>query len=311
MYERGELPCYVEHKSGGNVLRWLQPIAEMDLEKYLPVFLDGLRVLDYPCCFIARRGAIEIFDYLHMRDALVIRIIPVLIPCLRANLSCGNLSVVQVSDRLSSTPVPTSQHTLLPRGTFCADWKLADWLAVALHAPCGDGTLGRGAQVTLERLEQLVFSTFSAGLELEKHHQQICSCLNTLLVDPRYSAAVPADTSGGMATTGVRDTWRENREKLHLNQAAASLDASTATPLARHGGAKGQGLGSVSPSDRNATLAERALHVLELLERAGSERAFRSIKRMVSGERPRLPPALLLITANRYYRWRWPQAANR
>jgi hypothetical protein len=33
MYRRGELPVIVEHRAGGNVLSWQQPIDTLDVEK--------------------------------------------------------------------------------------------------------------------------------------------------------------------------------------------------------------------------------------------------------------------------------------
>lgn len=56
-YIRGELPCTIEHGTGGHYLSWACPLENLDYEYYLPIFFDGLQVPgDGPASFIARQG---------------------------------------------------------------------------------------------------------------------------------------------------------------------------------------------------------------------------------------------------------------
>lgn len=58
-YERGELPCTIEHGSTGNYLSWICPLEKLDYEYYLPLFFDGLQVYDNTIISFITRQAIE------------------------------------------------------------------------------------------------------------------------------------------------------------------------------------------------------------------------------------------------------------
>lgn len=55
-YQRGELPCTIEHGANGKYLSWACPLDHLDYEYYLPLFFDGLQVKDPIPSFLARQG---------------------------------------------------------------------------------------------------------------------------------------------------------------------------------------------------------------------------------------------------------------
>jgi len=61
-YQRGELPCAIEHRASGNSLTWVCSLQNLDYEHYLPLFLDGIRCKDQPYKFMARQGAHELIE---------------------------------------------------------------------------------------------------------------------------------------------------------------------------------------------------------------------------------------------------------
>ena len=76
MYHQGDLPCKVDIGGAGatdddeekkpqaqrRALIWTTPIKKVDLEKYFPVFVEGLREKVEPLPFIALKGLEEIVD---------------------------------------------------------------------------------------------------------------------------------------------------------------------------------------------------------------------------------------------------------
>ena len=61
-YERGELPCAIEHGACHNTLSWACPLLQLDYEHYLPIFLDGIRCTDARYKFVARQGFDEMIE---------------------------------------------------------------------------------------------------------------------------------------------------------------------------------------------------------------------------------------------------------
>lgn len=55
-YTRGILPILIEHKIGGNQLRWTKEIAQLDYSTFLPLFIEGIREQEDPYCFLAYQG---------------------------------------------------------------------------------------------------------------------------------------------------------------------------------------------------------------------------------------------------------------
>ena len=56
-YERGDLPCTIRHITRGQTLKWFIDDFEcLNIDYYLPIFMDGLCEVRYPYCFIALQG---------------------------------------------------------------------------------------------------------------------------------------------------------------------------------------------------------------------------------------------------------------
>ena len=47
---------------GGRALKWKTPVKELNLEQFLPIFVEGLRETIEPQTFMAERGLNEIID---------------------------------------------------------------------------------------------------------------------------------------------------------------------------------------------------------------------------------------------------------
>ena len=47
-YERGDLPCQIDHRGVTNKLAWKVEIDKLDFHHYLPLFFDGLREEEEP-----------------------------------------------------------------------------------------------------------------------------------------------------------------------------------------------------------------------------------------------------------------------
>jgi hypothetical protein len=56
-YERGDLPCTIEHTTKGQILKWfINNLETLNIDYYLPIFIDGLCETKYPYSFIALQG---------------------------------------------------------------------------------------------------------------------------------------------------------------------------------------------------------------------------------------------------------------
>jgi len=93
-YQRGELPCKVLFKASGNSIEWTTPLAELQFDKYLPIFFDGMRELEAPYQFLAREGVREIMLFLRSRPEVAVRCVPRLVGPMRTNLSTRVPSIV-------------------------------------------------------------------------------------------------------------------------------------------------------------------------------------------------------------------------
>jgi len=57
-YERGDLPCQIDHRGVHNKLAWKVEIDKLDFHHYLPLFFDGLREEEEPYVFVCEgKGA--------------------------------------------------------------------------------------------------------------------------------------------------------------------------------------------------------------------------------------------------------------
>jgi hypothetical protein len=56
-YERGDLPCTIQHITKGQRLKWfVNDLETLNIDYYLPIFIDGLCETKYPYSFIALNG---------------------------------------------------------------------------------------------------------------------------------------------------------------------------------------------------------------------------------------------------------------
>ena len=56
-YERGDLPCTIQHITKGQTLKWfINDLETLNIDYYLPIFTDGLCETKYPYSFIALHG---------------------------------------------------------------------------------------------------------------------------------------------------------------------------------------------------------------------------------------------------------------
>lgn len=57
IYERGDLPCIIHHATKSNSLKWfIDNLETLNIDYYLPIFIDGLCETKYPYSFIAFQG---------------------------------------------------------------------------------------------------------------------------------------------------------------------------------------------------------------------------------------------------------------
>lgn len=75
-YERGDLPCQIDHRGVTNKLAWKVEIEKLDFHHYLPLFFDGLREEEEPYRFIATQG---VYDMLDQGGPKILPVIPQLI----------------------------------------------------------------------------------------------------------------------------------------------------------------------------------------------------------------------------------------
>eukprot|EP00397_Hematodinium_sp_SG-2012_P004992 GEMP01005009.1.p1 GENE.GEMP01005009.1~~GEMP01005009.1.p1 ORF type:complete len:677 (+),score=158.74 GEMP01005009.1:302-2332(+) len=60
IFERGDLPCQLKHAGATLQIDWKVGFDNMDLDHYLPLFIDGIRERSFPCCFFSLQGSFEI-----------------------------------------------------------------------------------------------------------------------------------------------------------------------------------------------------------------------------------------------------------
>lgn len=90
-YERGDLPIQIDHGGVVNRLAWKVEIQKLDFHHYLPIFFDGLRERDFPFCFIAEQG---VMDMLEAGAHKVLPVIPQLIIPIKTALNTREKEVV-------------------------------------------------------------------------------------------------------------------------------------------------------------------------------------------------------------------------
>ena len=56
-YERADLPCTIHHTTKGQSLKWfVDDLETLNINYYLPIFIDGICENEYPYNFIAQQG---------------------------------------------------------------------------------------------------------------------------------------------------------------------------------------------------------------------------------------------------------------
>jgi len=85
-YNRGELPCSVEHTAAGYALTWVCPLQTLDYDHYLPIFFDGIRATEQPYKFLARQGVRELLEAARGYPERVLPCLPEVVAGLRRAL---------------------------------------------------------------------------------------------------------------------------------------------------------------------------------------------------------------------------------
>ena len=61
-YDRGDLPAALKFNGPACTLKWLKEPTEIDLQKYLPLFIHGLTEDKHPYEFLAEQGSVQIIN---------------------------------------------------------------------------------------------------------------------------------------------------------------------------------------------------------------------------------------------------------
>lgn len=93
-YDRGELPCVIEHGGSRNGLTWVCPLLQLDYMHYLPIFFDGIRCTEEPYSFIARQGVYELLQEAKGHPGCIMPCIHELVKSLRLALQTRDHEVV-------------------------------------------------------------------------------------------------------------------------------------------------------------------------------------------------------------------------
>ena len=92
LYDRGDLPVYVDHTGGrSNRVGWRLEREALDYHHYLPVFMEGLCEQEDPYRFLAIQGSIDLIEAASER---IVPVIPQLILPLKKALNTRSKFVV-------------------------------------------------------------------------------------------------------------------------------------------------------------------------------------------------------------------------
>jgi len=162
-YQRGELPCTIEHGLSGHYLSWAAPLDNLDYEYYLPIFFDGLQCKENPARFIARQG---IDDLLYAAKGYPDRIIPCIKNLVRpirnalskfdVDILLGVLKAIQLlvmcNDGVGPALLPYSKQFLAPIASFMdMNKNLGDGIDYGQRK---DDDVGENVRKVLEMLEE-------------------------------------------------------------------------------------------------------------------------------------------------------------
>lgn len=95
-HERNLLPCSLEHNRQGAAvpkLLWHNGIDTVDLRRWMPIFVEGIRELDYPFSHIALTGLKELLFYAGPRG-MVVPLLPYVMPYIKLALNTRHQQVL-------------------------------------------------------------------------------------------------------------------------------------------------------------------------------------------------------------------------
>lgn len=93
-YERGDIPVKIIHCGSLNKIDWIEKPDEIDLKKYLPWFVEGLREKLEPYRFLAILGSFELLE--KNSEDKIIECIPLLILPMKSALNTRDVEVIAV-----------------------------------------------------------------------------------------------------------------------------------------------------------------------------------------------------------------------
>ena len=163
-YIRGELPCTIEHGTGGHYLSWACPLDNLDYEYYLPIFFDGLQVSgDGPAQFIAKQAIEDMLLASKGHPERVIPCIKNLVRPLRNALAKFDVPIllsvlksvqqlVLSNKEIGETLLPYAKQFLAPMAAFMDDNKnIGDSIDYAQRR---NNDVGEEIRKTLELMEE-------------------------------------------------------------------------------------------------------------------------------------------------------------
>lgn len=98
-YEKGELPCTIEHGAAGHYLSWVCPLEQLDYSYYLPMFFDGLRCTQEPCSFLARQGIEDLLFAARGSPDKILTILPKLATFIRNAMATYNRDILMATTK--------------------------------------------------------------------------------------------------------------------------------------------------------------------------------------------------------------------
>lgn len=93
-YDRGDIPVKIEHCGSLNKIDWVEKPDEIDLKRYFPSFVEGLREKLDPYRFIAILGSFELIE--KNSSEKIIECIPLIILPLKISLNTKDPEVIAV-----------------------------------------------------------------------------------------------------------------------------------------------------------------------------------------------------------------------
>jgi len=162
-YQRGELPCSIEHGVKGWYLSWVCPLEALDYDYYLPIFFDGLQCKGNPIEFLAVQGVEDLLYAARGNAEKVIPCIYGIVRPLRNALSKFDTEVLlntlkaiqqlmQCAKEIGAALMPYSKQFLAPMAAFLdMNKNLGDGIDYAQRK---NNDVGEQIRKTLELMEE-------------------------------------------------------------------------------------------------------------------------------------------------------------